>query len=209
MNYSVMDDKIFEFVYVSAMRDATLQQSFSGKKAWMTDCNQFIASTKALKALVSDVIKGDIANCDSYNERFLGISIKVCDDINLCPQKDGDGFFTFGNAQKLINIVMKYFYLHSFGNEEEKANFRFCHCPMDQQLLEEVWSRRTELCEDTRKALGKRVDFLKSWGNEDFSCNNGIKVFPERYKVFQKAVTELSKDKSPLEFDYFVWGNEN
>ena len=32
MKYSVIDDKIFEFVYVTAMRDATLQQSFVGKK---------------------------------------------------------------------------------------------------------------------------------------------------------------------------------
>lgn len=32
-----MDDKIFEFVYVTAMRDATMQQSFVGKKACMTD----------------------------------------------------------------------------------------------------------------------------------------------------------------------------
>ena len=207
MKYSVMHDKIFEFVYVTAMRDATLQQSFVGKKAWMTDCRKFIASTKELKAFVSDVIEGRYTSSDAYDDRFLEVSITICDDINSYPQKEGDGYFTFGNAQKLINIVMKYFYIHSYGNEEEKANYQFCHCPMDSQLLNKVWDRRSELNEDTRKLLGKRDEFLKSWGNEDFFSKEGKKDFPKRYVVFQKAVKELSKDKSSLEFDYYEWGN--
>lgn len=207
MNYRVMDDKIFEFVYVTAMRDATLQQSYVGKKAWMTDCNKFAESTRELKTFVSDVIEGRFAYSDSYDDRFLGVSMKICDDINSYPQNEGEGCFTFGNAQKLINIVMKYFYIHSYGNEEEKENYQFCHCPMDSQLLNKVWSRRSELNEDTRKSLGKRAEFLKSWGNEDFFHNDGKNVFPERYKMFQKAVKELSNGKSPLKFDYYEWGN--
>ena len=204
-----MDDKIFEFVYVTAMRDATLQQSYSGKKSWMTDCRKFVSSTKDLKAFVSDVIEGTFNDCDSYNNRFLDVAIKLCDDINLHPQRAGDGCFTFGNAQKLINIVMKYFYLHTYGNEKEKENFKFCHCPMDHQLLEKVWGRREELSADTKKALGKRDDFLKGWGNEDFSSQNEKRYFPKRYMVFQKAVLELSEDRSSLDFDYYEWGNKS
>ena len=205
MNYSLMDDKIFEFVYVSAMRDATLQQSFVGKKAWMTDCRKFKDSTKELKSFVSDVIEGNFKDSKSYDDRFLEVSIKLCNEINSSSQNEGNGFFTFGNAQKLINIVMKYFYLHSYGNEAEKDYFRFCHCPMDSQLLKKVWGRRIELHDDTRESLGKRDEFLKSWGNEDFTDEN--MDFPERYKVFQTAVKELANDKSPLEFDYYEWGN--
>ena len=203
MEYSVMDDKIFEFVYVAAMRDATLQRSFSGKKSWMRDCKKFSPSTEDLKTFVSEVIEGSIDDSDSFNNRFLAISQEVCHDINSSDDKEGDGYFTFGNAQKLINILMKYFYLHSYGNEQEKDNFQFCHCPMDQQLLETVWKNRSKLTEETRKLLGKGEDFLSSWGKEDFSNNN----YPERYIVFQKAIKELAKDKSPLEYDYYIWGN--
>ena len=74
---------------------------------------------------------------------------------------------------------------------------------MDSQLLKKVWDERTKL----KVALGTRDEFLKSWGNEDFIIENGKKYFPERYKVFQEAVRELSEDKSPLEFDYYEWGN--
>ena len=207
MKYSVMDDKIFEFVYVAAMRDATLQRSFAGKKSWMRDCKKFSHSTKDLKTFVSDVIKGKFVDSDSFNKRFLSVSQKVCHDINSYPNKEGAGYFTSGNAQKLINILMKYFYLHSYGNKNEKANFRFCHCPIDQQLLETVWKNRSKLTEETRKSLGKGEDFLSSWGNEDFFENDDKKCFPKRYEVFQKAVKELAKDKSSLEFDYCEWGN--
>ena len=201
--YSEMDDQIFKFVYVSAMRDATLRGAYSGKKAWMRNCEKFSNSTPMLKAFVRDVIEGEFKDSDSYDERFLKVSIKLCEDINSHAQKEGGGCFTFGNAQKLINILMKYFYLHSFGNEKEKDNFKFCHCPMDKQLLENVWNHRTELTED----IGNRTDFLSSWGNEVFSKNGEEKEFPGRYKTFQKAIKKLAKGKSSLEYDYSVWGN--
>ena len=117
-------------------------------------------------------IEGEFSDSDSpaekmqekYDKRFLDVSFDLRKEINSHSQKEGGGCFTFGNAQKLINILMKYFYLHSFGNEKEKDNFKFCHCPMDHQLLENVWERRWKLNEDTRKSLRKRTDFLSSWG---------------------------------------------
>ncbi len=206
-----MDKKIFEFVYVAAMIDATLHKSFVGKKAWMTDCSKFKNSTDDLKALVSDVIAGNFANNDSYDDRFLKVSIELCEEINSYPENKGYGHFTFGNAQKLINIIMKYFYIHTYGNEKEKVNFQFCHCPMDSQLLKKVWDKRKKLSENTKNNLDKRDEFLKSWGSLDFQISDGKKGFPDCYKVFQEAVKELSKYKSqsPLEFDYDQWGSVN
>ncbi len=74
MNYSAMDDKIFEFVYVLAMRDATLQQSFLGQKALMTDCRKFTDSTEELKAFWQMLYK---ENLQITIKKYYGYSLSL------------------------------------------------------------------------------------------------------------------------------------
>ena len=69
MNRKPVDDDIFGFVYLAAMRDATLMKSFTGRKAWMTDCKKFEASTRELKEFVLDVIKGGFSDSYSYDKK--------------------------------------------------------------------------------------------------------------------------------------------
>lgn len=81
-----------------------------------------------------------------------------------------------------------------------------CHCPIDQQSLENIWSNREEL--DSNKKLGNREYFLQSWGKENFKEENGKKKYPVRYKLFQEAVRSLADKENinPLEYDYcYVW----
>ena len=42
----------------------------------------------------------------------------------------GDGF-TFGNAQKLVNMTAKYMFLRAYGDNGERSKFEGCDCPMD------------------------------------------------------------------------------
>lgn len=73
---------------------------------------------------------------------------------------------------------------------------------MDSQLLLNVWKNRDIL----KIQLGKRDDFLKSWGKEDFENDD----YPDRYKRFQNAVKELSEHEniSRLEYDFKEWNND-
>ena len=51
--------------------------------------------------------------------------------INKKIETNGrSGQFTFGNAQKLINIVCKYFYIISYKDSSVREKFKYCHCPM-------------------------------------------------------------------------------
>lgn len=199
-----MDSKIFAFIYVAAMRDATLQLSYKGEKARLTDCDRFPVSTKALKDFVAEVIAGSFQNQSKFDEKFIDVAKTLSDEINTLANNDE---FTFGNAQKLINIMVKCFYLHTYGNDNGKKAFRFCHCPMDQQLLDSVWKSRNGLSKSTREDLGGFANFKRSWGNEQFALNEGKVDFPPRYKAFQKAIKELADNKKvfPIEYDFFIW----
>ena len=125
MSHSEETDRaIFQFVFAAAMRDATNQRAFSGEKAWLTeDCDQFPESRDAIKQLVSDVIEGKFSedSVPSYDDRFRDVCETVCKEINQQPKADGK--FCFGHAQKLINMAMKFFYLHHTAMKKKKSVF--------------------------------------------------------------------------------------
>lgn len=197
-----LDDEILRFIYISAMRDAVLQLSYKGKKKWLEDLDAFGALKGALAALTGKVLAGAYLCQEDYDADFRSTSIAVCEIINA---RAGNSEFTFGNSQKLINIMLKYFYIASYGDPVAKEKFWFCHCPMDQRMLKKVWdSRQTLNCEIE---LGGCADFMKSWGNEDFELNRGEKCFPRRYATFQRAVRAIAQQQgmSPLEYDYCEW----
>lgn len=208
-------DKIFEFFYELAMRVATSQKAYTGPRNWMYDCNQFHSSTSALKKLVDEVFAGGITNQTDYDAKFLDVSIKLCDEINADPRAV-PGEFTFGNAQKLINVMMKYFYGTTYTNVALRLNFKYCHCPMDRVLLEHVWDNRKYLT----FLLGFKKDFVISWSKQDFDYISGVKVMPGHYETFQNAVRELGifapicptllgttilNPLMPIEYDFYAW----
>lgn len=196
-----LDDRIFRFIYVGAMRDAVIQLAYEGPKKWLMESEVLEALQGEIKPLIDKVLRNEYATQNEYDEDFLHTTINICEYVN---DKAKNNNFTFGNAQKLVNIMLKYFYIISYKNDVLKGSFRFCHCPMDQQLLESVWNNRRNI--DCVKTLGKRDYFLKSWGHEDFEMDeNGKKTYPKRYILFQQAVRCIAKNINSLEYDYYIW----
>lgn len=203
-NKNMLNDKIFRFIYIIAMRDAIVQLAYNGEKKWLMENNMLNSLKAEVETFVNNTLNGKFKSQKEYDEEFLDITIRVCDVIN---KKANNNKFTFGNAQKFLNIMLKYFYISSYNNDKVKKYFRFCHCPMDQQLLKNVWYNRANL--KSNNMLGKRDYFLKSWGNEEFVIDdNGKITYPERYLLFQKAVREIAmntRNINPLEYDYYGW----
>ena len=198
-----LDYHIFKFVYIEAMGDAVNQRAYEGKKKWLEGEDVMKSLKEGIEHLINKVINGEYSSQEEYDKDFLALTIDVCSCIN---NKAKNNKFTFGNAQKLINIMLKYFYITSYKNDSEKEKFRFCHCPMDQQLLKKVWDIWVEFDKVTTR--GQKGYFLKSWGNEDFEEDeSGNKTFPKRYDLFQKKVRYFSKLKNmnPLEYDYYEY----
>lgn len=196
-----LDNKIFRFIYVGAMRDAVVQLAYKGKKKWLLGSDVQNVLKNKIEPLINNVLNDTYSSQQNYDEDFLNTAISICEYINNIAKNNE---FTFGNAQKFINIMLKYFYITSYKDDVAKEKFRFCHCPMDHQLLINLWNNRNNL--EKEILLGKRDFFLKSWSNEDFEINeDGKKKYPRRYILFQQAVRNIAKDMNPLEYDYTVW----
>ena len=198
-----MGGEIIRFIYVIAMRDATLRGAYKGERTELTDINKFKKIKTEFSDFLGKIVSGEFESREDYNKEFLELAHTVTDEINGYA---GNSEFTFGNAQKLINMAVKYLYICSIGDEEKKECFKYCHCPMDSIMLKQVWNSRGNLSEKVQSDLGRAADFTKSWGNEDFEK----KGFPERYLKFQEAVRELAEDEdcNPLEYDYRHWQAE-
>ena len=46
--------------------------------------------------------------------------------------------FSYGNAQKLVNMTAKYIYIATYFNDDYKDKFEKCHCPMDSLIVESL-----------------------------------------------------------------------
>lgn len=201
--------KIFEFTYMCALRDAILREAFKGEKTWVENV---VAAKVILRTYIDKVLNSEFDSQANHDKCFLEIANKICKVINEAKPQNGIATFSFGNAQKLINMTVKYIYSFCYQNPNLRDGFRYCHCPLDSIMLNKVW----QLCEDhyggsnqRREKLGRSDEFLKPWGNE--GSNNEIQPnlidFPKRYLLFQKAVKDIigQGDIFPIEFDYLEW----
>lgn len=224
-----MDENVFNFIYVAAMRDAVLQKAYEGEKKELYKLSTFDGLYECIRKFTDKVLTGGFKEQDEYNNEFLETTKQICVTINEKLENKkmpNSSWFAFGNAQKLLNIMLKYFYIICYEERWNRDYFRFCHCPMDQEMLEKVWEAcksckqkkpcrrcsQRDICQYVLRTIPEmqcfetKGSFTESWGQEDFKNDGG---YPDRYLSFQAAVKVLAeKDKLyPIEYDYRVWGN--
>ena len=136
------NDLILNYIYVYAMRDATMRgaspftKGTKAKKKEMENLDDFPKIHQALKLFINSVLSNKIRNYKDYSKRLVDLSRIICCEINSYYK--GEAHFTFGNAQKLINMVMKRLYTVCYNDHDKRDSFKYCHCPMDGQLIQAV-----------------------------------------------------------------------
>lgn len=200
-----MNDEILRFIYINAIRDATMQKAYHGEKKWLEDRSLFNQLKKPIISFINDILMDNNESQGDYDKKFLKLADELCSTINNQRLKT-NSIFTFGNAQKLINIIVKYLYISTYnnlGNLNIRNNFRFCHCPMDGVMLEKVWNNRSQVSPTLDGYY--RHDFLSSWSKENNANNR--EEYPKRYLDYQTAVRILANanNNSPIEYDYLNW----
>ena len=207
-NQDEISTRIFRFIYGCAMHDAILLRAFVGKKDWIVKVED---AKNHLQKYVDFILNNKFQSQDEHDSFFIEIANDICKTINAKKPSFAEDVFSFGNAQKLINIVAKHTYSFCYLTPELRENFRYCHCPLDSIMLNEVWKRYKEnLGEEKRKETLKSTEFFcKSWGNEGQNGDIQPKIceFPERYLKYQTAIREIIGEENlfPIEFDYIVW----
>ena len=165
-NQEIISSKIFDFIYMCAMRDAIIREAFKGEKTWI----ESVATAKViLRKYIDRVLNNEFDSQRNHDNCFLEIANEICQAINEAKPQNGIATFSFGNAQKLINMTVKYMYGFCYQNPDLRGGFRYCHCPLDSIMLNKVWQR----CEvhyggsnRRREKLGRSDEFLKPWGTE-------------------------------------------
>lgn len=196
-------ERVFNFLYGCAMVDAILRAAFKGKKKWIYDVRE---AKECVKAYVNKLFAQDsFKSQEEHDALFLELAHKICDAIN--QNTDREDTFTFGNAQKLLNMTAKHCFIYMYMNPSLRENFKFCHCPMDGIMLKAVWDQYKKIEKTNDKGrnsvLGGSGEFVKAWGTEDFEND----TFPQRYKNFQKTISKWAEEVGciPLELDFYLW----
>lgn len=105
----------------------------------------------------------------------------------------------------------------TYNRQELRENFKCCHCPMDSVMMKEVAKRAGNLVDKEEKLRIPLEKFARKrpqatdWVPKDNVRWSKISFDNQKpYKGFQEVVRILAgKMKlSPLEFDFFVWGDE-
>ena len=214
-----VNEAIFKFIFNNAMKDAVMMGAYTFEKKWLysrsdvkekEDIKKVVINI--LETHVKKIVNGEYSsisqNC--YDKEFVGVAKNITDEINKVDQ----GEFTFGNAQKLINMTIKYCYIRFFEGDlkESRKRFKVCHCPLDKQMLKKVWDEQKVSLKYTQ------ANFLMSWGKEVLSyshSNPNIPQLPTRYSAFQIAVRKIIKKckekgegpQIPIEYDYCEWND--
>ena len=203
-----MQDYLFAFAYEEALRDATLMQSFAGEKAYLKKC---CAGKKAVREYVDGILSGK-------QEKSFDETEKAVEDAFNCFIKSNEKNqeFTFGNAQKLINMTVKYMFLSAYAHDDYSTfrdRFVESHCPMDSIMCQIVKNKFDEDVSDDAKAIKQRYQHGKStwkgylnlpWSSMKRDDNESV---PVEYSCFQEIVKYLAKKENliPIEYDYKYW----
>lgn len=211
-NRYIPDDKIFEFIFVMAMRDATLRNAYRGDKKSLTNIeNENVKSViNMLREFIDKILNKKFKLQGAYNDEFINLADNIVEELNS-KQQNEENLFTFGNAQKLINMVCKYFYILVYQNSNKRECFQCCHCPMDDTMLQIVWDKREEWKGRYEGSFPVKYKEFREpgWSREVKSAGGKLS---ERYVCFQEAVGLLLDENKGLqyriEYDYQEWGQQ-
>lgn len=175
-------EKVFDFAYNMAFRDATTRKAFIPETN-----NETINDIKInIREKVRDTVK-------KYIDAIFDGKIKPDSCLNTILEvmnKAGNDEFTFGNAQKLVNMTAKYMYIATYRNEALVRKFECCHCPVDGVILSKAKNNGDIEYEGKTSGWSKMI-----YENERI---------PDEYVQFQKAIRDYTKrnGKIPLDYDY-------
>ena len=212
-----ISDEMFSFVFEMAFRDATLRSAFQNPyKDDVDEEKKFSTLKKQIKNKTESIVKEYISRILSSEEPGVKEpdTTKCIMDVITAAHKDivwknnvnKNQDFTFGNAQKLVNMTAKYFFILCYDNPGLMDRFKECHCPMDSIMIKIVLDKIqnhdiSTIIDDAKPHLNKNTTWSTLSLEKD---NTGT---PNEYSEFQKIIKHLADQEniSPIQFDYKYW----
>ena len=208
-------DIILKKVANKALFDATMQGAFNSRVKMEYKEKAKTAKVKAVDTLLVSV-KQLGKNNEEYDDWHYDTCCKVKKVFHGIKDQKGNEAFTYGNAQKMVNMTMKYLYLLSKSSREEKANktneilnsvknnAAFLHMPIDGYIIDALFEKRVLVCEECKndnclrclvgswngKGNPSKKDCVKKWSRWDYYLYNAVKnqIFHNIDKQYENVI---------------------
>ena len=197
-----IENKIFRFAYGAGLKDATDQQAYKvqekGQKIKLRENDEAV---RIVQAYVDGIMRGSSVD-------FYKTAKELTDCFNEFEKREmaANPIFSFGNAQKLINITVKFMYIALYGNPALHQRFQVCHCPLDRTMGGRIKKKLKDLQKSKKvpQELQKIVNGT-NWKGWDGTWS---RIGEDSYKEYQAAVKYFAAQEglSPIEYDYFYFG---
>lgn len=200
-------DKILDVALDKAYNDATMQGAYNTIKA--TNKNDVKNEKNIIKEQIKSLLDNKI-NYDEFHNRICRNLVEKYEYIKI-EGKD-ESAFTYGNAQKWINMTMKYLYIlsevyHEYNPKCEfdmyfdgiKNLYKDLQVPVDSYIIESLWNdTEIDLPIATKKNFREeeyKDNRAKSWSKWDES----------EYKKFRDSFRKNKDDITPIDWEHKAW----
>ena len=194
IEYVSVDKDVLEFlkvIYFGGIKDpmdaacshAYLDMNRTIRFCKMPEEKRIALRKKVLRLFKTEIPKID-KNCDTqenYDAWHRGICFEICSYY----QKEGIDFY-IGQAQKWINMTMKYLYMSE--EYQFETIFPFLHVPIDNYVLN-IASKELEI-------------------KKPSVCWSRWKEYEEQYMYYQMELRNKIKDYYPLRWEFKYWMKE-
>lgn len=217
-------DKILKSAIKVAYNDATMQGAYNAlEKENVESIKYNNVAQKLESAIKDDLLKDNSKGYEKWHKY-------ICEELVKCYEKvtsnNKNPAFSYGNAQKWVNMTMKYLYIlseifHKF-NFNKDCNFEDYYdrigklyeelqVPVDSFIIESIWDEKKQIkgIPYYNNKLNKATD---SNGNRIPGKYNSEKVVPwskwtdTEYKKFQEHLPEVFENhQSPLDWEHKAW----
>lgn len=191
-----------------AYNDATMQGAYNALKKENADSIKL----EDIKSYISEEIKDLLKKSKNYLDWHNNICFNLVKRYEKVTCIDGASAFTYGNAQKWINMTMKYLYILSEVYHEYNPKCEFdmyfdriqnlykdLQVPVDSYIIESLWNdTEIDLPIATKKNFREeeyKDNRAKSWSKWDES----------EYEKFRDSFRKNKDDIIPIDWEHKAW----
>lgn len=202
-----------------AYADATMQAAYNAmfskddhkSKIETASREAYIACAGHIKGALKEL--SNLQSQEEYNKWHTEICEFMVGEYAEKISSAKEAFFSYGNAQKWVNMTMKYLYLMCGVFDENSAFMQkignmvmnlseYLHVPVDSYIIESVWDKPVAL---PLRPSGRR---RKGYKYASEKVEPWSKWNKEQYDEFRKSLNEkmqFAEDRPPLEWENEAW----
>ena len=208
------DDYLLKRVVEKAFFDATNQGAFNAliEKTDVRKERVNVPKNEVIANLLKKIKEYTKPKGKEFEEWHSGICKSVKETYDAYEFVDE---FSYGNAQKLVNMTLKYLYLLS-GIQEPTAfapsiqeildaiseDSQYLNIPIDSYIIDAIWENSDE---ESKMFLPRK----REYESKNKSCKSYLKGWskwdPNDYEKAQKAINAVKKECDPMEWESKQW----